>query len=343
MGQLRQGNGNGNGNGKLSGRWDGIERPYGRSDVERLRGSVHIEHTLARLGAERLWKLLHEEPYVAALGALTGAQAVQMVKAGLDAIYLSGWQVAADANLAGETYPDQSLYPANSAPALVQRINSALLRADQIDSSGGPERHALARADRGRRGGRLRRAAERVRAHEVVHRGRRGRRALRGPALVGEEVRPPRRQGARADEPVHPHARVRAARRRRARRADDPRRAHGRALRDAPDERRGRARPRVPHGRADAGGLLPRAARDRGADRPRARVRAVRGPHLVRDVDSRSRRGGAVRRGDPREVSRASSSPTTARRRSTGRSTSTTRRSRRSSASSARWVTGSSS
>ncbi len=137
MGQLRQGNGNGNGNGKLSGRWDGIERPYGRSDVERLRGSVHIEHSLARLGAERLWTLLHEKPYVAALGALTGAQAVQMVKAGLDAIYLSGWQVAADANLAGETYPDQSLYPANSAPALVQRINSALLRADQIDSSEG--------------------------------------------------------------------------------------------------------------------------------------------------------------------------------------------------------------
>ncbi len=137
MGQLRQGNGHGNGNGKLSGRWDGIERPYGRSDVERLRGSVHIEHSLARLGAERLWTLLHERPYVAALGALTGAQAVQMVKAGLDAIYLSGWQVAADANLAGETYPDQSLYPANSAPALVRRINGALVRADQIDSSEG--------------------------------------------------------------------------------------------------------------------------------------------------------------------------------------------------------------
>ncbi len=137
MGQLRQGNGNRNGNGKLSGRWDGIERPYGRSDVERLRGSVHIEHSLARLGAERLWTLLHEKPYVAALGALTGAQAVQMVKAGLDAIYLSGWQVAADGNLAGETYPDQSLYPANSAPSLVERINNALVRADQIDSSEG--------------------------------------------------------------------------------------------------------------------------------------------------------------------------------------------------------------
>ena len=129
--------GNGNGSGRLSGRWDGIERPYGPADVERLRGSVHIEHTLARLGAERLWTLMQERPYVAALGALTGAQAVQMVKAGLDAIYLSGWQVAADGNLAGETYPDQSLYPANSAPALVDRINNALVRADQIDSSEG--------------------------------------------------------------------------------------------------------------------------------------------------------------------------------------------------------------
>jgi isocitrate lyase len=114
-------------------RWDGIERPYAEEDVERLRGSVRVEHTLARLGAERLWRLLQEEPYVAALGALTGGQAVQMVKAGLKAIYLSGWQVAADGNLAGQTYPDQSLYPANSAPALVRRLNRALLRADQIE------------------------------------------------------------------------------------------------------------------------------------------------------------------------------------------------------------------
>ncbi|MGH3006148.1 MAG: isocitrate lyase [Gaiellaceae bacterium] len=114
-------------------RWDGIERPYSEEDVERLRGSVQVEHTLARLGAERLWRLLHEEPYVPALGAMTGAQAVQMVKAGLKAIYLSGWQVAADANVAGQTYPDQSLYPANSAPALVRRLNQALLRADQIE------------------------------------------------------------------------------------------------------------------------------------------------------------------------------------------------------------------
>jgi isocitrate lyase len=116
-------------------RWDGIERAYTEEDVRRLRGSVHVEHTLARLGAERLWKLLQEEDYVAALGAMTGGQAVEMVKAGLQAIYLSGWQVAADANLAEDVYPDQSLYPCSSAPALVRRLNKALRRADQIEWS----------------------------------------------------------------------------------------------------------------------------------------------------------------------------------------------------------------
>jgi isocitrate lyase len=118
-------------------RWEGIERLYTEDEVERLRGSVRVEHTLARVGAERLWRLLNEEPYVAALGAMTGGQAVQMVKAGLDAIYLSGWQVAADANVAGQTYPDQSLYPVNSAPTLVRRLNQALLRADQIEHAEG--------------------------------------------------------------------------------------------------------------------------------------------------------------------------------------------------------------
>lgn len=113
-------------------RWQGIERPYSAEDVIRLRGSVQIEYTLARMGAERLWQLLHNEPYVNTLGALSGNQAVQMVQAGLKAIYLSGWQVAADANNAAETYPDQSLYPADSAPQLAERINNALLRADQI-------------------------------------------------------------------------------------------------------------------------------------------------------------------------------------------------------------------
>ena len=113
-------------------RFEGIVRPYARADVERLRGSIQIEHTLANLGARRLWELLHREPYVAALGALTGNQAVQMVRAGLQAVYLSGWQVAADANTAGQMYPDQSLYPVDSVPNVVRRINAALRRCDQI-------------------------------------------------------------------------------------------------------------------------------------------------------------------------------------------------------------------
>jgi isocitrate/methylisocitrate lyase len=113
-------------------RWSGIERSYTAADVVKLRGSVHEEQTLAKLGAQRLWSLLQQDGYVNALGALTGNQAIQQVKAGLNAIYLSGWQVAADANLAGQTYPDQSLYPANSVPAVVRRINNALIRADQI-------------------------------------------------------------------------------------------------------------------------------------------------------------------------------------------------------------------
>ncbi|TDQ53365.1 isocitrate lyase [Actinorugispora endophytica] len=120
-------------------RWAGIERTYSAEDVVRLRGSVTEEHTLARLGAERLWSLLHSEDYVNSLGALTGNQAVQQVRAGLKAIYLSGWQVAADANQAGQTYPDQSLYPADSVPQVVRRINNALLRADQITWSEGDQ------------------------------------------------------------------------------------------------------------------------------------------------------------------------------------------------------------
>lgn len=122
---------------ELDKRWSGITRPYTAEDVIKLRGSIDIEHTLARLGAEKLWKQLNEEDYINALGALTGNQAVQQVKAGLKAIYLSGWQVAADANLSGNMYPDQSLYPANSVPSVVKRINQALQRADQITHSEG--------------------------------------------------------------------------------------------------------------------------------------------------------------------------------------------------------------
>src|SRR2546427_12155800 len=135
----------------LRGRWEGIVRPYSDEDVARVRGTVRVEHTLARMGAARLWDLITKQDYVAALGALTGNQAVQQVKAGLQAIYLSGWQVAADANLAGQTYPHQSLYPANSVPSVVRRINQALLRADQIEhaetmekQNGTERRHWLA-------------------------------------------------------------------------------------------------------------------------------------------------------------------------------------------------------
>ena len=132
-------------------RWEGIRRPYSAEDVVSLRGSVRVENSLARMGAERLWRLLHDREYIHTFGALTGAQAVQMVRAGLEAIYLSGWQVAADGNLAGQTYPDQSIYPSNSVPALVRRLNNALLRADQVEwgeavASGAPggERYWMA-------------------------------------------------------------------------------------------------------------------------------------------------------------------------------------------------------
>src|SRR5579872_3003068 len=120
-------------------RWRGITRTYRAEEVVRLRGSVQIEYTLARLGAERFWQLLQREPYVPALGALTGNQALQQVQAGLKAIYVSGWQVAGDANLAGQMYPDQSLYPSNSVPALVRAINNAFQRADQIHHADGTD------------------------------------------------------------------------------------------------------------------------------------------------------------------------------------------------------------
>ena len=120
-------------------RWDGTLRNYEPADVQRLRGTVHVEHSLARAGAEKFWSMLHNEKYIAALGALTGNQAVEMAKAGLKAIYLSGWQVAADANLSGQMYPDQSLYPANSVPSVVRSINNALMRADQIAHSEGQD------------------------------------------------------------------------------------------------------------------------------------------------------------------------------------------------------------
>src|SRR5690242_19179619 len=120
-------------------RWKGVQRGYKAEDVVRLRGTVHVEHSLARLGAEKLWRYVNEKPFVNALGALTGNQAMQQVKAGLDAIYLSGWQVAGDANLAGQMYPDQSLYPADSVPAVVRRINNTLRRADESHHAEGDD------------------------------------------------------------------------------------------------------------------------------------------------------------------------------------------------------------
>src|SRR5256885_11833382 len=120
-------------------RWRGIERPYSAEDVVRLRGTIAVEHSIARLTAEKLWRYVNEKPFVNSLGALTGNQAMQQVKAGLDAIYLSGWQVAGDANLAGEMYPDQSLYPADSVPAVVRRINKTLRRAGEIPHAEGDD------------------------------------------------------------------------------------------------------------------------------------------------------------------------------------------------------------
>src|SRR5271169_4217607 len=170
-----------------AGRFDGISRPYSPAEVEKLRGSVPIAYTLAEKGANRLWESLKKEPFVNSLGAVTGNQAMQQARAGLPAIYLSGWQVAADANTAGAMYPDQSLYPANAGPELCRRINRALARADQIE-------HAEGGAERGRRRGRIRGTAQRLRDHEGIHRSRRCGRAFRGPARVGEEVWSPWRQ-----------------------------------------------------------------------------------------------------------------------------------------------------
>src|SRR6202163_1821336 len=125
----------------LESRWRGIERPYNAAGVARLRGSVRIEYSLARMGAEKFWGVLHSEPVVAGLGCMTGNQAVQTVQAGLKAIYCSGWQVAGDGNSAGEMYPDQSLYPVDSVPKMVERINNALLRTDQIHHLEGHTEH----------------------------------------------------------------------------------------------------------------------------------------------------------------------------------------------------------
>ena len=225
-----------------AGRFDGIERPYTVADVERLRGSLPIEHSLARRGANRLWELLRTEDYVHALGALSGNQAMQMVRAGLKAIYLSGWQVAADANSAGAMYPDQSLYPANAGPELCRRINRTLQRADQIEhSEGGCRRDwfapIVADAEAGF-GGPLN-CFEIMKAY--VEAGAAG--VHFEDQLASEEMRPSRRQGADPDFGPYPQPRRGAARRRRLRSPDHPRRPHRRRERPADHLRRRRARP----------------------------------------------------------------------------------------------------
>ena len=183
-------------------RWKGVTRRYTAEDVLRLRGTLQIEHTLARVGAEKLWRLMHEEEFVSALSAVTGNQAVQQVQAGLKAIYISGWQVAADANLAQQTYPDQSLYPADSVPALVRRVNYALMLAHQNDHAAGKTGTEwfvplVSDAEAGF-GGNLN-AFELMKA--LIEAG--GRRALRGPALFGQEMRAHGRQSAGAYGACH--------------------------------------------------------------------------------------------------------------------------------------------
>jgi isocitrate lyase len=235
-----------------------IERPYSDSDVERLRGSVLVEHTLARRGAEQLRALLAESEWVAALGALSGGQAVQMVKAGLQAIYLSGWQVAADANLAGETYPDQSLYPASSAPALVKRINNALLRADEIAHAEGDDSiewlvPIVADAEAGF-GGPLN-AFELTKSFIAA-----------GAAAVHfeDQLSSEKKCGHLGGKVLVPssHTRRGTSRRRCARRADAADRPDRCAFGDAADQRHRRGRPRLCQRRAYAGRILPRQERD---------------------------------------------------------------------------------
>ena len=181
-------------------RWKGIKRGYTRGGRRAPARLGPRSSTRSRGAAPRsCGSSCNDEPFVNTLGALTGNQAMQQVKAGLKAIYLSGWQVAADANIAGEMYPDQSLYPVNSVPTVVKRINNTLHARRPDPAHGRQGRHRLLRADRRRRRSRLRRRAQRLRADEGDDRGGRRRRALRGPARLGEEVRPHGRQGAGAD------------------------------------------------------------------------------------------------------------------------------------------------
>ncbi len=250
-------------------RWRGIQRPYSAADVVRLRGTVHIEHSLALLGAEKFWTLLHEESVVGGLGCVTGNQAVQAVQSGLKAIYCSGWQVAGDGNSAGEMYPDQSLYPVDSVPKMIERINNALLRTDQIHALDGAQRHRLARTDHRRCRSRLRRQPQCLRTHQGDDSCWRGRRALRGPALLREKVRAHGRQGAGAHRRSHQQAGGGTPGRRRVRSANHRNCAHRRGGREPSDFRSRFARPAVPDRKAERRRVFPCEERHRTGDCPR--------------------------------------------------------------------------
>ena len=324
-------------------RWAGIQRDYSAEDVVRLRGSVHIESTLARLGAEKLWRLLRKEPYVHALGAVTGNQALQMVTAGLKAIYLSGWQVAADANLAGQMYPDQSLYPSNSAPALVRSINNTFRRADQIHHAESDDdidffAPIVADAEAGF-GGPLN-AFEIMKA--MIEAGAAG---VHFEDQLSSEKKCGH-MGGKVLVPTSQHIRTLNAARLAADVMDVPTLliartdANGaRLLTSDIDER---DRPFLT-GERTAEGFYQITGRPGSRDRPRSVLCSLRRPSLVRDVDARPGGGsnGSPRRS--RTASPASSWPTTARPPSTGRPSSMKQRSPASSASSGRWATSSSS
>ncbi len=325
-------------------RFEGIVRPYPQADVDRLRGSIRISYTLAEMGARRLWELLHTEDYVNALGALTGNQAVQMVRAGLKAIYLSGWQVAADANTAGQMYPDQSLYPVDCVPTVVRRINQALRRADQIEHAEGKSGRywmapIVADAEAGF-GGPLN-AFELMKS--MIEAGAAG---VHFEDQLASEKKCGH-MGGKVLVPTSQFIRTLIAARLAADVCDVPTLVVARTDADSAKLltlRRRPARPRVHRrGGPDAGGLLPPPRRPRVRHRARARLRAV----TPTSSGARPRiRTSPRRRRSPRRSARStrtSSWPTTARRRSTGRRTSTTRPSPSSSASSGPWATSSSS